>query len=137
MGVVAVRAAGFAFLDRVPGGHSQLCLHRCMTAHADLNLTAGIQYRVVVGVCLMAVVAGDIFCVVGAALPHKPLVTLVAAQTLAVAGFYARGMTGAKADLGWVFGGLGTVLAAIAMTLYAGGIATAHGGTVGGLPDAV
>ena len=134
---MAIRAAGFSFLDGVSGWHTQLRLHGGVAIDTDFNLVTIVQHRVAIGVSLVAVVTGDIFIVMGTTLPHYSFISLVATQTLAVTGIDMGRVTGAKTYLGWVFSGLGAVFIAIAMALNTGVIAAAHRGTMGGLPDAV
>jgi hypothetical protein len=134
---MAIRTTGFAFLNGVPGWHPQLCLQWGVAIDTDFNLVAVVQHRIAIGVGFVAVITGDIFIVMGATLPHHPLIALMATQALAVTGVDMGWVTGAKTDQGWVFSGLGAVFHAIAMALNAGVIAAAHRGTVGGLPDTV
>jgi hypothetical protein len=134
---MAIRTTGFTFLNRVPGWHAQLCLQWGVAIDTDFNLVAVVQHRIAIGVGFVAVITGYVFIVVGATLPHHSFIALVATQALAVTGIDMGWVTGAKADQGWVFSGLGAVFIAVAMALNAGVIAAAHRGTVGGLPDTV
>ena len=134
---MAIRTTGFAFFNGVPGWHTQLCLQWGVAIDTDFNLVAIVQHRIAIGVGFVAVITGDIFIVMGATLPHHSLIALMATQALLVTGVDMGRVTGAKADQGWVFSGLGAVFIAIAMALNAGVIAAAHRGTVGGLPDTV
>ena len=114
---MAVETAGLAFLNRMPGGHRQLCLKRTMAVQADRLARFPRMLRVHPG-GLMTSDTSDICLIVCACHPVQSLFIIMTAKTLLTASGWIT-VGAAKSDRHRVRRA-GQMGADIAVAIYAG-----------------